>query len=193
MKAAAWGALGSFTASAVALFVTWLNGRREHKARLREEEAEARQVLIDEVTHHGVWIKNHSAMYVTTVQVQKAKLTALYGTDRIPVEYVATGGEVAPVLEPQTRAFCAVEWKPAPDSPENAPTLPKHLIPSPWSIRFTYFDSRGTPWKRTGHHPPERRKIYSHVPGARWWKPKTWKVVARWLEPVELISVKRDL
>lgn len=76
MQPAAWGALGSFTASFVALFVSWLNGRREHRARQRAEQADAAQVLIDEVTHDGVWIRNHSSMYITDVQVRQAKMTA---------------------------------------------------------------------------------------------------------------------
>ncbi|GGS47873.1 hypothetical protein [Streptomyces violaceus] len=191
MQATAWGA---FTASAVALFVSWLNGRREHRERQRAEEADAAQVLIDEVTHDGVWIRNHSSMYVTGVQVRKAKMIARTPDFTPVMEWVAQWTEVTPLLAPKKRTYCQLKWEPAPGLPHDSPAPPERFVTSPWDIQFTFFDSRGVGWKRTGHDRPKVRKMVVHEPdGSCWWKPTTWKLIAKWREPVELIHVKRDL
>ena len=133
-------------------------------------------------------------MYVTDVQVRKAKMTAVTSDGTPVMEWAARWSEVTALLAPKNRAHCQLKWEPAPDLPRDSPEPPKHLVTSPWSIQFTFLDERGVAWKRTGHARPEVRKSVVYAPdGQRWWKPTTWKPIAKWREPVELIYVKRDL
>lgn len=173
MQAAAWGAIGSFTASGIALFLSWVNGRREHQARELAERAVARQVLIERVTAKGVCIANHTTMHVTDLRLERA---ILGHTDEISgdlLRWVFTG-DTEPLVPPGERAYYTWEWTPAAVNP-NAPSPPEDLVPRHLQIRYSFRDAQGVRWARNGYGPPWRVLVVSRH-DRTWLRSPVWKI-----------------
>ncbi|MFF7260674.1 hypothetical protein ACFZCL_10370 [Streptomyces sp. NPDC008159] len=182
MQAAAWGALGSFTASVVALYVSWANGRRERRARDSAQEVDARQVIIEHVSKSTLHIANHTAMNVTDVRLER--IIQWHDEQRWEAETYSTmwslknasgawqgrwiGGCV--LLPPGQVTACEFHWK------ASAPTTrgqPPSAMPDLQHVLYSFRDGHGLKWERLGHGPPLRRELET-LGTQLSWHPATW-------------------
>lgn len=176
---------GPFVASLVALFVAWVTGRREHRARQRAEEANACLIMPTELSTTQVVIANRSSMHVTALQL-------LSVTVAVPIDppYVRSwtgeamkqpGSRVSLVLllPPGETATFRLQWKPS--SGESA-----HALPHPTSVtdvspvvKFSFKDARGVRWARLNWGRPamsqreakaSRRRPWTWARGWRNWR-----------------------
>ncbi|MFE6398133.1 hypothetical protein [Streptomyces alboflavus] len=139
VQAQTLSAWGSFTASGIALYIAWLNGRRDHRARLRAERAEARQVLVEYAGRYpGIIVTNRTMLAVTGLFVVEVAGESDTTADRVQVAGAPFHNDRV-TLQPGQSEHFKINWR-----VENTSTDKSLLTGIKISqVKIAYRDGRG--------------------------------------------------
>lgn len=174
LRRMAWG---PFVASLVALFVAWVTGRREHRARQRSEEADARLVMPNELSTTQIVVANRGSMHVTALHLLSVATLFPVAAGKVrgwTGEAMAQPGTrvpIVPVLPPGETATFRLQRKPSNGNPTDALPHPASITDVVPLVMFAYRDARSARWVRLNWGRPARSQ---REDTASWQKPWTW-------------------
>lgn len=176
---------GPVLASVVALYVAYLNGRRDRRARDREHEAEARQVLGhftgDGVELMGAWpsvtVTNHTAMHVTDVGLVRA-VSARFDEQSNELQFwLGKTDAFFQLVAPGESVSFPLQWLPS-DEVTAVPALDPDDLFDP-GLTISFRDGRGERWRRKDYGRPVRDEL-------------TIRAFVTWRNPIESLRGVRS-